>query len=91
MADPVKKVDDMPPSAGKSVAAAGLSATSGVTLLLYVVHIFGINDMPPEVAAAIIGLSTAAAGAVMHHCQRKTERLEKVLTGEPNVAQNPAS
>ncbi len=65
---------DSPPSTGKSVAVAGLSATSGVTLLLYVVHKFGIDDMPPEVAAAIIGLATTVAGAIMHDFQRRAER-----------------
>lgn len=70
----VKKADDMPPSSGKTVAVAGLSTGQAVVLLLYVVHKFGIDDMTPEVAVSIISLAVGLAAAIMHHCQRATER-----------------
>ncbi|MEI6283176.1 MAG: hypothetical protein WCP82_10780 [Alphaproteobacteria bacterium] len=62
------------PSTGKTTAIAGMAGTQAVTLLLYVVHCFGINDMTPEVASAIIGLSITLAGAVMHILQRRQEK-----------------
>lgn len=64
------------PSAGKTAAIAGLTATQAVTLLLYVVHCWGINDMTPEVAAAIIGLAVTFTGAIMHVSQRREEKKE---------------
>lgn len=61
------------PSTGKTVAVAAAVGTQAATLLLYIVHLMGINDMPPEVANAIIGLSVATAGWIMHKEQRKKE------------------
>lgn len=61
------------PSTGKTVAVAAAVGTQAATLLLYIVHLLGINDMPPEVANAIIGLSIAGAGWIMHNAQRKAE------------------
>lgn len=57
-------------TSGQQTALAGVTSTQLVTLLLYVVHFFGINDMTPEVAASIVGLATAVAGAVMHRVER---------------------
>lgn len=71
------------PSSGKTTAIAGIATSQAITLLLYVVHLFGINDMPPEVAGAIIGLSTALAGAIMHVLQRNREKKD-YENEEPN-------
>lgn len=61
------------PSGGKTLAIGAMSTAQGVTVLLWFVHKFGIDDMPPEVAAAIIGFAGLVAGAIMHHAQRKKE------------------
>ncbi len=83
------------PSAGKTAAIAGLGATQAVTLLLYVVHKFGIDDMTPEVAASIIGLAVTVAAAIMHIFQRSEEKKESDnanitngVMGGPGVAQS---
>ncbi len=68
---------NQPPSSGKTIAVAGMSATQGVTLLLYVCHKLGIQDMTVDVASAIICIAAGAAGAVIHDVQRKRERREK--------------
>lgn len=64
------------PSQGKTTALAGIGATQLVTLLLYTVHRFGIDDMTPEVAGAIIGVSMAIGGGIAHEVQRWRERKE---------------
>lgn len=64
------------PSSGKTTALAGIGATQLVTLLLYTVHRFGIDDMTPEVAGAIVGVAMALGGGIMHELQRMRERRE---------------
>lgn len=64
------------PSSGKTTAIASLSTGQAIVLLLYVVHKFGIDDMTPEVATAIISFAGLVAGALMHTFQRKQERAE---------------
>lgn len=64
------------PSAGKTTFIGVSGGTSGVVLLLYIVHKCGIDDMTPEVAAAIITLAGGIAGAVMHVFQRTEEKKE---------------
>lgn len=63
------------PSIGKSTMIAALATSQAVTVLLYVVHLFGINDMPPEVATAIVGLAFGAPAYMLHFQQRKREFL----------------
>lgn len=58
-------------SAGQTVAIAGLSATQGVTLLLYVSDKIGLTDMTPEVAASIIGVAAAIAAGILHDVERR--------------------
>lgn len=70
-------------SAGQQAALTGVSSTQAVTLLLYVVHLFGMNDMPPEVAAAIIGLAYAAAGGIMHYFSTKRLKHASRSTDNP--------
>lgn len=76
------------PSSGKTVAIAGLSTGQAIVLLLYVVHKFGIDDMTPEVATAIISFAVSIAAAFMHHNQREKEHAEPPalngVTGGPN-------
>ena len=66
------------PSSGKTAFIGVSGGTSGVVLLLYVVHRFGIDDMTPEVASAIITLAGGVAGAIMHALQRHEESKEAV-------------
>ena len=61
------------PSSGKTVAIGGFSASSAIVLTLYVAKHMGLDDMTPEVAAAIVSLAIGVAGAVMHSSQRKKE------------------
>lgn len=65
------------PSAGKTAFIGVSGGTSGVVLLLYVVHKCGIDDMTPEVAAAIITLAGGVAATVMHTIQRSQESKEQ--------------
>jgi hypothetical protein len=76
---------DKPASAGKTAAIAGMAATQSVTLLLYIVHKFGIDDMTPEVAAAIIGVATTIAGAIMHGFQRSEEKKASIAITQGSV------
>lgn len=77
-------MDKMPPSAGKTVAIAGVSATQLVTLLLWVSPKFGITDMNDAVAASIVGIAMAFAGAIMHTLQRKEEKRNAQADAETN-------
>ncbi len=65
------------PSAGKTVAIAGLSTGQAVVLLLYVVHKWGIDDMTPEVAVSIISVAVSVAATIMHLIQRRTEHADE--------------
>lgn len=62
------------PSAGKTVAIGGFSASSAIVLTLYVAKHCGLDDMTPEVAAAIVSLAIGFAGAIMHNTQRHEEK-----------------
>lgn len=64
------------PSAGKTTFIGVSSGTSGVVLLLYIVHKCGIDDMTPEVAGAIITLAGGIAATIMHNIQRHQENRE---------------
>lgn len=64
------------PSAGKTVAIAGLSTGQAVVLLLYCVHKFGIDDMTPEVAVSIISVAVSITAAIMHTLQRRNENAQ---------------
>ena len=74
------------PSAGKTVAIAGLSTGQAVVLLLYVVHRWGIDDMTPEVAVSIISVAVSVAATIMHVIQRRTENAnaQQPIIGGPN-------
>lgn len=64
------------PSAGKTVAIGGFSASSAIVLTLYVAKHCGLDDMTPEVAAALVSIAIGLAGAIMHQNQRSTEAKE---------------
>lgn len=75
------------PSSGKTVAIAGLSTGQAIVLLLYIVHKFGIDDMTPEVATAIISFACGITAAFMHRNQRIKENEvppSNGVTGGPN-------
>ncbi len=76
-------MEPKPPSSGKTAAISGMAATQCVTLLLYIVHCFGVNDMTPEVAGAIIAIASTIAGGIMHELQRAREKKE-AKNAEPN-------
>lgn len=61
------------PSTGKTVAIGGFSSASGIVLLLYIAKHVGLDDMTPDVAAAIIGFGIGGAAMIMHREQRKKE------------------
>lgn len=61
------------PSSGKTTAIASFGTGQAIVLLLYIVHKFGIDDMTPEVAAAIIGFAATVVAVFMHKSQRKQE------------------
>ena len=79
------------PSAGKTIAIAGLSTGQAIVLLLYVVHKFGIDDMTPEVATSIISVAVTLAGGIMHHMQRVTEKKEFEHEAHNPVIGGPAA
>ena len=74
------------PSMGKTTSIASLGTGSGITVLLWFAHKAGIDDMPPEVAAAIIGFAGAVAGSIMHYNQRKSENAQANGTGNGPAA-----
>lgn len=65
-------------TSGQQMALAGVTSSQMVTLLLYAVHRFGIDDMTPEVAAAIVGAATVMGGTFSHY-------LEKWLLNRPHT------
>lgn len=77
MSDPSAVGIERAPSSGKTTFIGVSSGTSGVVLLLYVVHKCGIDDMTPEVAAAIITLAGGVAATIMHTLQRYQENKEQ--------------
>ena len=75
--------DAVPPSAGKTFAISSSTTSAAIILLLYTAHKFGVDDLTPEVASAIITLAMGLAGLVMHTIQRNGERHNGAMPQPP--------
>lgn len=79
MADPVKR-DDMPPSAGKTVAIAVTVPTALQDVLWTVLHeLYGFEWATPRFIASLVLLVSFMVAGWMHTNQRSTERKQEVL------------
>lgn len=58
-------------STGTTAALAGGIAGYLVTILMYLAHHFGINDMTVEVATAFVSVAIFIAGGISHFIERK--------------------
>ncbi len=78
-------------SNGKNAAIAGLAGTQAVTLLLYIVHKFGVDDMTPEVANAIIGVSMVIGGGIYHTLEKLSFERQRKRDNAHNVNGQPGA
>lgn len=79
-------------SAGKNAFMGVSGGSTGIVLLLYTVHKFGIDDMTPEVAAAIITFASGVGAAIAHAIGawlegRKRKNAEPGVTGGAPAAE----
>lgn len=71
---------------GGTTALAGIGATQAVTLLLYIMHKCGVDDMTPEVASAFVGVGAVVVGWIVHRLDARRpdkRRSDRDPTPEP--------